>query len=478
MPRGYDSPSLTAHLNRELLGHAPSRPHPRRPRTPSGPSSAAAPGPGWSPSSSARSWPGGGGPSPRPCGRWASTTTPTSAAITRSSTGPPGRPARLARRLLSAAIAAFVPEGVGLTFAIDETLERRWGRKIRIRGHYRDPLASSKERSVSASGIRWIVLALVVTVPWASRPWALPILSLPAPTPKVSLKLGRRHKTIAERARQMIACLRRWLPGVDLTVVGDSAYSVIELGLACRRRDVRLIAPLRLDARLFTPAPRAGARHGRPAPRRRRPPAQPRRRPGRPEDRVVPGRGAVVRRGRSRPGDRQRDGGLVPQRVRAAADPLGAGCATRPGGWSRGPTSRRGPRTSRRRSRPRFVKRWPIEVTFEETRAHLGVETQRQWSDLAIERETPCLLGLYSVVALLGEALHRASPIAIRAAAWYPKAEATFSDVLAAVRRECWGFLDIRTSQGDPSYAEIPEAAARSPAQRGLLRPLTRTKSS
>src|SRR3954465_1826518 len=164
-------------------------------------------------------------------------------------------PRRVARRLLSAAAAAFVPEGVGLTFAIDETLERRWGKKIRIRGHYRDPLASGKERSVSASGIRWIVLALVVTVPRASRPWALPILSLPSPTPKVSLKLGRRHKTIAERARQMVACLRRWLPMADLTVVGDSTYSVIELGLACRRHGVRLIAPLRLDARLFTPAP-------------------------------------------------------------------------------------------------------------------------------------------------------------------------------------------------------------------------------
>src|SRR4051812_34398283 len=174
-------------------------------------------------------------------------------------------PRRVARRLLAAAIAAFAPEGVGLTFAIDETLERRWGRKIRIRGHSRDPLASSKEKSVAASGIRWIVLALVVTPPWATRPWALPILSLPAPTPKVSTKLGRRHKTVAERARQMIACLSRWLPAADLTVVGDSAYSVIELGLACRRRGVRLIAPLRLDARLFTPAPpRAPGTVGRP----------------------------------------------------------------------------------------------------------------------------------------------------------------------------------------------------------------------
>jgi hypothetical protein len=76
-------------------------------------------------------------------------------------------PRRVARRLLSAAITAFAPAGAGLTFAIDETLERRWGRKIRVRGHYRDPLASSKEKSVAARGIRWLVLALVVTPPWA-----------------------------------------------------------------------------------------------------------------------------------------------------------------------------------------------------------------------------------------------------------------------------------------------------------------------
>jgi hypothetical protein len=366
-------------------------------------------------------------------------------------------PLRLARRLLWAAIAAFVPKGVGLSFAIDETLERRWGREIRIRGHYRDPLASSKKRSVSASGIRWIVLALVVTVPWASRPWALPILSLPAPTPKVSLKLGRRHKTIAQWARQMIACLRRWLPGVELTVVGDSAYSVIELGLACRRRDVRLIAPLRLDARLFTPAP----------------PKVPGK-PGRPRvagDRL-PNLAVVLadpKTAWSRVAIRWYDGSDRDLEIvsgtalwyHSGIDPL-------PIRWvlTRDPAGQLEPRayfSTRPEDEPaaipaEFVKRWPIEVTFEETRAHLGVETQRQWSDLAIERETPCLLGLYSLVALIGRALHQSSPIAIRAAAWYPKAGATFSDVLAAVRRECWGFLDIRTSQGDPSCAEIPRA--------------------
>lgn len=364
-------------------------------------------------------------------------------------------PRKLARRLLSAAIIAFVPKSVGLTFAIDETLERRWGKKIRIRGHYRDPLASSKERSVSASGIRWIVLALVVTVPWASRPWALPILSLPSPTPKVSLKLGRRHKTIAEHARQMIACLRRWLPGVPLTVVGDSAYSVIELGLACRRRGVGLIAPLRLDARLFTPAPE------------RKPGAV-----GRPRvagDRL-PNLDVVL-------ADPKADWSRDVVRWYDGADralEIASGTAVwyhngfepLPIRWVlvRDPAGLLEPRayfSTRPEDEPasipaEMVKRWPIEVTFEETRAHLGVETQRQWSDTAIERETPCLLGLYSVVALLGEALHRASPIAIRVAAWYAKGEATFSDVLAAVRRECWGFLDIRTSERDPSCAEIP----------------------
>jgi hypothetical protein len=366
-------------------------------------------------------------------------------------------PLRVARRLLRALIAAFVPEGFGLTFAIDETLERRWGRKIRIRGHYRDPLASSKERSVSASGIRWIVLALVVTVPWAKRPWALPILSLPSPTPKVSARLGRRHRTIAEHARRMIARLRRWLPEVALTVVGDTAYSVIGLGLACRRRDVRLIAPLRLDARLFTPAPpKVSGKVGRPRVAGDRLPNL---------DVVLvdpktPWSSAAVRWYDGADRDLELASGTavwyhngfepLPIRWVLVRDPAGrleprAYFSTRP--------------EDEAASIPaEVVKRWPIEVTFEEARAHLGVETQRQWSDRAIERETPSLFGLYSLVALIGRSLQAASPVAIRTAAWYPKAEATFSDVLAAARRECWGSLDIRTSRVDPCCAEIPRS--------------------
>ena len=103
-----------------------------------------------------------------------------------------------------------------------------------------------------------------------------------------------------------------------------------------------------------------------------------------------------------------------------------------------------------------FVLRWPLEVTFEESRAHLGVETQRQWSDLAIARQTPCLFGLYSLIAVLGARLHAESPIAVRAASWYPKSEPTFSDVLAAVRKRCWQELSFLTGHRDPAYRNIP----------------------
>ncbi len=86
----------------------------------------------------------------------------------------------------------------------------------------------------------------------------------------------------------------------------------------------------------------------------------------------------------------------------------------------------------------RYQLRWRVEVTLEESRAHWGVETQRQWSVQAIARSTPALLGLFSVVVLLGHALHPDGAIPVRQAAWYPKGQATFSDVLATVRTQLW----------------------------------------
>src|SRR3954470_11486032 len=179
----------------------------------------------------------------------------------------------LARRLLLLLVQAFAPDG-GLTLVIDETPERRRGPGITRRGYHRDPLASSKSQNVVASGLRWMVLALVVHVPWNRHRCALPFLSRLAPSAKVDVTQERRHKTLCTHARQMIAVVRRWLPGVPLTLLGDTTYSAIALGHACRRLRVRLIAPLGLKACLHDPLPPPTERRGRGRPRKAGP-AQP-----------------------------------------------------------------------------------------------------------------------------------------------------------------------------------------------------------
>jgi hypothetical protein len=105
-----------------------------------------------------------------------------------------------------------------------------------------------------------------------------------------------------------------------------------------------------------------------------------------------------------------------------------------------------------------FVQRWQMEVTFEEARAHLGVETQRQWSDKVIARTTPCLLGLYSIVTLLAQPLFATRELSVRGAAWYPKPQATFSDTIASVRTPLglWRYEHFSTSLYEPDVIKIP----------------------
>jgi hypothetical protein len=105
-----------------------------------------------------------------------------------------------------------------------------------------------------------------------------------------------------------------------------------------------------------------------------------------------------------------------------------------------------------------FMKRWSLEVTFEEGRAHLGIETQRQWSDLAIERSTPLLFGLYSLVTLFGQALHPDGHIPVAQTAWYRKQIATFRDVLAGTRRHLWGQETFPTSPTHPDAVLVPRS--------------------
>src|SRR5215469_2632980 len=164
-------------------------------------------------------------------------------------------PLAVSRQLLLLIVETFVPVGACIDLVIDETLERRWGSKISKRGHYRDSVLSSKERSVSSPGLRWIVMAVVVTLPWTKQRWALPFLCVLATTPEVSERLGKRHKTIGIWAHQMISLVHRWLPDRSIKLMGDTAYSILELGLHAKAQQVTLITTGRLDAVLHEPPP-------------------------------------------------------------------------------------------------------------------------------------------------------------------------------------------------------------------------------
>src|ERR687884_792170 len=128
-----------------------------------------------------------------------------------------------AHRLLLLLVAAFVPTGP-VVVGIDDTIERRWGAKIKARGIYRDPVRSSHGHFVKASGLRWLSLMAVVPIPWTTRRWALPFLTVLAPSERWSQQQGRRHKKLTDWARQAILQTRRWLPERRIIVVGDQSF--------------------------------------------------------------------------------------------------------------------------------------------------------------------------------------------------------------------------------------------------------------
>jgi hypothetical protein len=107
---------------------------------------------------------------------------------------------------------------------------------------------------------------------------------------------------------------------------------------------------------------------------------------------------------------------------------------------------------------PWFVRRWTLEVTCEEARAHLGMETQRPWHDRAIARTTPALLSLYAIVTLTAHLLIDKGATGVRSTAWYRTTRPTFADALALVRRQLWDHLHFSMSQQETDMIKIPRA--------------------
>src|SRR3954469_21177906 len=156
--------------------------------------------------------------------------------------------------LLRMLLATFVPSGP-LVLGLDDTIERRWGARIRARGIYRDPVRSSKGHLVKASGLRWLSLMLLAPIPWAGRVWALPFLPALAPSERYCRERGRRHKKLTDWARQMGLQARRWLPGREIVLLGDGSFAALELLAALARHGLVCVTRPRLDAALYEPDP-------------------------------------------------------------------------------------------------------------------------------------------------------------------------------------------------------------------------------
>lgn len=293
--------------------------------------------------------------------------------------------------------------------------------------------------------------------------WALPFMTIPALGPKTSDKLNKRHRTIVEWASVMLEKVRRWQPEREIVLVGDGSYAAVVLVQYCQRqkRPIKLISRLRLDARLHAfPGPQPKAKRGPKPKKGARLPSL--------ASRLTDPKTCWLSLKVTWYGGEQKEIEFVTGEClwyRSGMQPV-------PIRWVliRCPDDNKfearayfcsDTNLSAKQIIVWFIARWNLEVTFEELRAYLGFETQRQWSDKAIERTTPCLFGIFSLVVLMAKVLHHET-LPIRQASWYPKSEATFSDALAAVRSDLWHNANYGSSAQTDDCCLIPQATLRS----------------
>jgi hypothetical protein len=347
---------------------------------------------------------------------------------------------KASRVLLDSLVEAFVAEGEPLVVGIDETLERRQGKKISAKGIYRDPARSSRSHFVKTSALRWVCLTLLAEVPWTRRVWALPFLSALAPSERYCQERGKRHKKITEWAWQMLLQLRRWQPHREIIAVADGGYASLKLLDRCRslRRPITFITRLRLDAALYEPAPpRYSGQIGRPRLKGER----------------LANLSAVLEDPKTawtpiRVSGWYGGGERSVEIVSETAVWYSTGLPAVVLRWVliRDPREEfesqallcTDPSADRARIIGWFVRRWQMESTFQEVRQRLGFETGRHWSETAVKRTAPAHLALFSVVTLFAHQQKARMPQSVRRTAWYEKEHPTFSDALALVRRELW----------------------------------------
>lgn len=341
----------------------------------------------------------------------------------------------------------LVPECGPIIIGADETLERRRGKKIKAKGWYRDAVHSHGKHVVTCLGLEWLSLQLIVPVPWSKRPWALPFLTILQPSKKSDQTAEKRHKTSIDWTIQALKLLRRWAPTRDIIFLVDGAFASFELLKEAATLQIALVSRLRINARVYhyPTIPPKGTRGPKPK-----------------KGKKLPSLKSMAEDPNTVWEEHQMEWyqkGFKSFRYFSSTalwykpkhDPIEIRYVVV---WLNGSKTPQAFFSNQVYWSPikileQYMLRWNLEVTFEEAREHLGVETQRQWSDLAIQRTTPILMGLFSIVTLAAALKHQHTPFIPKQTGWYQKQYVTFSDLIAWVRRDTWSRKYLRFPKSD-----------------------------
>lgn len=357
---------------------------------------------------------------------------------------------RLACLLTRWVVRRFLPGGL-ITLVGDDTVDGHKGKNVYGKARHRDPVRSSHSFTAWRYGHKWVVLCVLVRFPFAPRPWALPVLVDLYLPPEENRRRQRPRRTPAQLMCRLLRLALLWLPGRALVFVGDAGYGTHEVARFCHRHRGRLslVSKLHPDANLFEPPPPYNGK-GRPRVKGRALPKPRAAAAGadlRPLDVTWYGGGTRRVATASGAGRWYKSGaGLVPLRWVFVRDVTGTHrdeyfFTTDP---ALTPAAVIGHYTSR----------WNIGTTFQELRAHLGLETTRGWCRSTVRRLAPCLFGLYTGVAVLYAALPQSKRSG--AVVWPGKGGVTFSDALAAVRRWLWSEWVFPQAGDDTALEKLP----------------------
>ncbi len=373
--------------------------------------------------------------------------------------------------LFAAIIRAFPTEEI--VIPIDTHVERRKGEKIKGLGRQRDAVRSTKNKKVLTIGLLWFVASISVKMPGSLTHWALPFFSqlIPPKRPLSStrnnsdLNSNKRRKTLTEWTVQLVKVIRKWLKDIRFVIVADSAFATHAIAHACAKANGALVSRMRLDARIFNFPDQNKKRRGRPLLVGKRCPTF----TDYLNDTYVVWEKIVV----NWYGGKEKElliytgvhlwyaYGIPPLPIRwvVIKDPHNETEAV--------VLFSTHIEHSAKRIIEIYVSRWPLEVTFEESRRHLGIETQRQWSDKAIERTTPCIFGSFSIMVLMALRLSEGTKnkIPMQETSWYNKDHLTFSDILCYIklsilRKKYYSKFGFRVELGKKDLEELILSAA------------------